>query len=83
MLFGILSVYTGGIKAIWNGSKVNIKINEGEETQCRVIEGGFYTGLNKCTIVIEGDETQTKRYVPIEQVKPYISKEFYNLKIET
>jgi hypothetical protein len=55
---------------------VNVKINNEQETLCEVVEGGFYTGLNHCKVVIKGDSTNTKRYFPNEMVKPFLREEF-------
>jgi hypothetical protein len=58
-------------------------MNGEEETLCRVIEGGFNTGLNTVSVIIEGDSLQQKREFPNHLVKPYVSNSFKNLKVNS
>ena len=56
-IFGIVFNISGWTNPIQNGSLVLAEINNGKETVCELIEGGFYSGNNIATVIISGDET--------------------------
>ena len=64
-------IISGWTNPIQNGSLVLAEINNGKETVCELIEGGFYSGNSTATVIIYGDDTCTRRFIPYSKLKPY------------
>ena len=62
-------IISGWTNPIQNGSLVLAEINNGKETVCELIEGGFYSGNSTATVIIYGDDTCTRRFIPYSKLR--------------